>query len=244
MFETAELGRKVAKREYKRRVPALRQALLTAQEELRRADFPVIVLLGGVDGAGKGDVVHALNEWMDPRWMATRAFERPTQDEAERPEYWRFWRDLPPKGRIGLLLSAWYSKPLLRRVHGGSDAEFSEALDEIVDFEHQLSADGALIIKFWLHLGKKGQEKRFKRLEKDPLQAWRVSKRDWEHWRLYDAFAEAGERILGRTSTGDAPWHVVAAIRRRRWRPLTGSWQKPPPTPEPDGSPSCSTSST
>jgi polyphosphate:AMP phosphotransferase len=209
VFETAELGRKVAKREYKQRVPGLRQALLTAQDELRRADFPVIVLFAGVDGAGKGEVVNALNEWMDPRWMETRAYDRPTQEESERPEHWRFWRDLPARGRIGLLLSAWYSKPLLRRVNGGSDAEFEEALDEIVDFEKHLADDGALVIKFWLHLGKKDQEKRFKRLEKDPLQAWRVTKRDWDHWRMYDAFVEAAEGIIGRTSTGDAPWHIV-----------------------------------
>ena len=212
MFETAELGRKVTKSEYKQRVPALRQALLAVQEELRQADFPVIVLFGGVDGAGKGEVVHALNEWMDPRWMVTHAFDRPTQEESERPEYWRFWRDLPPQGRIGLLLSAWYSMPLLRRAHGGGDAEFEEALEEIVDFEKQLADDGAVIIKFWLHLGKKNQEKRFKRLEKDPLQAWRVTKRDWEHWRMYDAFVEAAERIIGRTSTGEAPWHIVEGV--------------------------------
>ena len=83
----AELGRKVAKREFKLRLPPLREGLLLAQVKLREAGIPALVLFAGVDGAGKGDVVHALNEWMDPRWMVTRAFERPSQDEAERPEY-------------------------------------------------------------------------------------------------------------------------------------------------------------
>jgi polyphosphate:AMP phosphotransferase len=215
VFETAELGRKVTKREYDSRVRSLRQALLAAQERQRRSDFPVIVLFGGVDGAGKGDVVHALNEWMDPRWMVTRTFERPTQEESERPEYWRFWRALPPKGQLGLLLSAWYSRPLLRRAYSGSESEFEEALDEIADFEKQLADDGALVIKFWLHLGKAGQQKRFKRLEKDPLQAWRVSERDWEHWRKYDDFIAAAERIIERTSTGDCPWHIVEGVCTR-----------------------------
>jgi polyphosphate:AMP phosphotransferase len=212
VFETAELGRKASKKEYKTRVPGLRQSLLAVQEGLRHADFPVIVLFGGVDGAGKGDVVHALNEWMDPRWMVTRTFERPSQEEAERPEYWRFWQSLPPKGQVGLLLSAWYSRPLLRRAYGGSETEFEEALDEITDLEQQLADDGAVVIKFWLHLGKEGQEKRFKRLEKDPLQAWRVSERDWEHWRKYDDFVGAAERIIERTSTGDCPWHIVEGV--------------------------------
>ena len=212
MFETAELGRKATKREYKGRVPSLRQSLLRAQERLRHTDFPVIVLIGGVDGAGKGDVVHTLNEWMDPRWMVTQTFERPSQEEAERPEYWRFWQALPAKGHIGLLMSAWYSRPLLRRAFGGPEAEFEESLEEISDFEKQLAADGAVVVKFWLHLGREGQEKRFKRLAKDPLQAWRVSERDWEHWRKYDDFVEAAERIIGRTSTGDCPWHIVEGV--------------------------------
>jgi len=215
MFRTAELERKTSKSEYKERVPALREALLQAQASLRHADFPVVVLFGGVDGAGKGDAVNALNEWMDPRWMQTTAFDEPSQDEEERPEYWRFWRALPPKGHVGLLLSAWYSQPLLRRIGGGESAEFDSSLDRIAAFEKELADDGALILKFWLHLGKKGQEKRFKRLESDPLQAWRVTKRDWDHWRCYDQFIGAGERIVMRTSTSQAPWHIVEGVCRR-----------------------------
>ena len=179
------------------------------QSALRNADFPVIVLFGGVDGAGKGDVVNALNQWMDPRWVVTRAFDEPSDEEQERPEYWRFWRALPPRGQIALLMSAWYSRPLVERAHGGDDAAFEKALESIVGLEQQLADDGACIVKFWLHLGKAGQEKRFRKLEKDPLQAWRVSESDWENWAHYDNFVEAAERIIGRTSTGFAPWHIV-----------------------------------
>jgi len=212
MFQTAELGSKTPKSEYKQRVPPLREALLHSQARVRRAKIPVIVLFGGVDGAGKGDVVNALNAWMDPRWVATTAFDDPSQEELERPEYWRFWRALPRRGRIGLLLSAWYSRPLLSRTSGGSAAELEAALDRIAAFEQQLADDGAVILKFWLHLGKQGQARRFKRLERDPLQAWRVSERDWENWRNYDEFAKAGERIITRTSTGAAPWHIVEGV--------------------------------
>jgi polyphosphate:AMP phosphotransferase len=215
VFRTAELGRKVSKQEFQARERVLRQDLLEAENVLRQADFPVIVLFGGVDGAGKGDLVNALNVWMDPRWLVTRAFDDPSQEDEERPEYWRFWRELPPKGSVGLLLSAWYSRPLLRRAHGGSAAEFDEALDDIVAFEKQLADDGALIIKFWLHLGKKAQEKRFKSLEKDPLQNWRVTETDWENWRNYDRFIAAAERIIVRTSTGEAPWHIVEGADSR-----------------------------
>src|SRR5215204_5507470 len=147
MFEAAELGRKVSSADYKVQEPALREELLDVQVRLRDARRPsVIVLFGGVDGAGKSESVNLLNEWMDPRWLVTRAYGPPSDEERERPEYWRFWRDLPPRGRIGFFLSAWYSRPLLDRVHRRLHrAEFGERLDEVADFERALTDDGALI---------------------------------------------------------------------------------------------------
>src|SRR5918994_1990720 len=115
MFEAAELGRKVSKESYKRRAPKLRAALLDLQQQLRDAPFPVIVVFAGVDGAGKGETVNLLNAWMDPRWIVTRAYGKSSDEEDERPEYWRYWRDLPPVGRVGFFLSSWYSRPLLDR---------------------------------------------------------------------------------------------------------------------------------
>jgi polyphosphate:AMP phosphotransferase len=210
MFETAELGQEVSAEEYAKRVPALRESLVAAQSRLLEADFPVIVILAGVDGAGKGETSGLLNEWLDPRWIYNRAFDDPTQDELERPEYWRFWRDLPRHGHIGIFLSTWYSRPLLERVVGkGSDDQLEAQIDEILAFERTLADDGALFQKFWLHLGKDAQDKRFRELESDPLQSWRVTERDWQHWNLYDQFIAASERIISRTSTGDAPWHIV-----------------------------------
>jgi AMP-polyphosphate phosphotransferase len=132
MFEAAELGQRIPKEEYKRRVPKLRAELLDVQQQLTRARFPVIVVFAGVDGAGKGETVNLLNEWMDPRWTITRAYGEPSDEESERPEYWRYWRDLPPKGRIGLFLSSWYSRPVLDRVNRRkSAAGFDHELDRI-----------------------------------------------------------------------------------------------------------------
>ncbi len=216
MFEAAELGRKVSRQEYDAQEPKLRLALLELQQELRRADFPVILIFAGVDGAGKGSTVNLLNAWMDPRWLITRAYTKPSQEEVERPEFWRYWRDLPPKGRIGMFLSAWYSQPVLDRVYGRvSRAEFEDKLDRVRIFERALSDDGALIIKFWMHLGKDAQKKRLKSLEKDPLLAWRVTETDWKHWRKYDDFVAAAERTIMRTSRGQAPWHIVEGYDAR-----------------------------
>ena len=213
MFEAAELGRTIPKDEYKARIPALRTELLEAQRELTNARFPVIVVFAGVDGAGKGETVNLLNEWMDPRWIVTRAYGEPSDEESERPEYWRYWRDLPRKGRIGLFLSSWYSRPVLDRVYRrNGSADFDKQLDRIAGFERTLTDDGALILKFWMHLGKRAQRKHLRKLEKDPLTRWRVTRLQWQHWRMYDKFVAAAERALQRTSTVQAPWMIVEGV--------------------------------
>jgi polyphosphate kinase 2 (PPK2 family) len=214
MFSTAELGQKIPKSEYNQREPLLRQALLEVQTDLRAcARFPVIILFAGVDGGGKGDTVNLLNEWMDPRWLRTRAYDKPSDEERERPEYWRFWRDLPPKGQIGLFLSSWYSRPILRRVYEkDGEATFDDRLDRILAFEKTLADDGALILKFWMHLSHEAQKRRLKKLEKDPLTSWRVTQRDWDHWQIYDRFEAAAERTIMRTSTGYANWTIVEGV--------------------------------
>jgi AMP-polyphosphate phosphotransferase len=222
MFEAAEIGSIVRKEEFKARLPALRAELLETQRELsHQSRFPVIVVFAGVDGAGKSETVNVLNEWMDPRWIVARAFGEPSEEERSRPEYWRYWLALPPRGRVGLFLSSWYSSPILDRVHRRSKiAEFDERLARIAAFEKALADDGALILKFWMHLGRSAQKKRLKKLERDPLTRWRVTKRQWKNWRMYDKFIEAGERAIQRTSTGDAPWTIVEGADDR-FRSLT-----------------------
>jgi polyphosphate kinase 2 (PPK2 family) len=214
MFEAAELGSSVEKEEYKARVPKLRAELLDAQQALRKdGSTAVVVLLAGVDTAGKGETVNMLSEWMDPRWLVARAYGPASDEERERPTFWRYWRDLPPKGRIGLFLSAWYSDPVLRRVHReASVKEFDAELDEIAAFEKALADDGCVIVKFWLHLGKKAQRKRLRSFEKDPRMRWRVTKEQWRNWRMYGRFIAAAERAIRRTSTVQAPWHIVEGV--------------------------------
>lgn len=211
MFETAELGRRVSRSHFKEQVPILRTELLKVQQQLRREKrFQVIIVFGGVDGAGKSETANRLNEWMDPRGMATHAFGRPTEDERDRPEYWRYWLELPPKGDIGIYLSAWYSRPMLDRVYGRSDlAAYDRDLSRIAAFEKELVDDGALILKFWMHLGKKAQKKRLNDLEKDPLTRWRVTEREKENWKMYDQFEIASDRLVHKTNTAETAWHIV-----------------------------------
>ena len=222
MFEAAEIGNAVSKEEYKARVPQLRTELLEVQRELsRQSRFPVIVVFAGVDGAGKSETVNLLNEWMDPRWIVTRAFGDPSDEERSRPEYWRYWQALPPRGRVGLFLRSWYSPPLMERVYHRLDrAGFDERLNRIAAFEKGLADDGEVILKFWMHLERRAQKKRLEKLERDPLTRWRVTKRQWKHWRMYDEFVTAAERAIEQTSTADAPWTIVEG-EDERYRSLT-----------------------
>ncbi len=214
MFDTAELGQRVSKAEFKEREDALRAELLILQyRALELAAFPVIIDFAGVDGAGKGSTVNMLNKWMDPRWLRTIGYHPPTEEERARPRFWRYWRDLPPKGRIGLYLSGRYSRPLLGRVYGDIDeVEFDRRLAEIIRFENALADDGALILKFWMHLSASQQEVRLNELSADPLQNYKVTDSDWNNHKRYGDFIAAAEQIITRTNRGDAQWNIVEGV--------------------------------
>jgi polyphosphate:AMP phosphotransferase len=222
MFESAELGHAIDKNTYARQMPKLRAALLDAQYDLlEKKAFPVIVLVGGVDGAGKGETVNLLNEWMDPRHIQTHALGAQTDEEAGRPRMWRFWRALPPKGKIGIFFGSWYTAPIVDRVYGNTSASALEAsMTEIVAFERMLVDEGALLVKLWFHLSKPVQKKRLRSLEKDPLTRWRVTETDWKHFKLYDKFRKVSSTALRETSTGEAPWIVIEGTDER-YRSLT-----------------------
>jgi polyphosphate:AMP phosphotransferase len=216
MFESAELGRSVSPRAFKRRSTVLREELLRLQSEvLLAARRQVVLTLAGVDGGGKSESITLLNEWMDARWLTTNAYEPPNEVESRLPQFWRYWRDLPPRGRIGVFMSAWYSEPLLDRVYDRiTRAEYERHLERVIRFEQALADDGAVIVKLWMHLSHDAQERRLRNLEQDPLTEARVTERDWANWRSYDRFIEVAEQTISRTHTGDAPWVIVEGTDR------------------------------
>jgi len=211
MFESAEIEHRISKEEFRKQVPLLREALLDVQYDLKeKADFPVLILIHGFDGAGRGETMNLINEWLDPRLIRTVAFGAPNDEARARPWMWRYWRELPSKGRIGMFFGSYYSETLFDRVYSKSDWDaFDLNIQEIQRFEHMLAQDGALIIKFWFHLSRDKQKKRLKSLEKDPSTRWRVSKSDWDHYEHYDLIRKFGEHMIRLTNTADAPWVIV-----------------------------------
>jgi polyphosphate:AMP phosphotransferase len=223
MFEVAELGRTVSREEFDEALPALRSGLLEAQFSLISRKIAVIVIVAGADCAGKGEFVHRLNEWLDPRGVDTHAFRQSSDEEQARPRFWRFWRALPARGRIGIFFGSWYSDPLVRRVyHEIKPSQLDGELDRIAFFENMLADDGALIIKLWFHLSKKEQARRLKHLERDPHTRHRVRPSDRKNLKLYGRFINTSERVIRRTDSAPCPWHLIEATDRR-YRELTAA---------------------
>ncbi len=211
MFESAELGNAIDDATYAKEEQKLRSALLDAQYELLESKcFPIIVLINGVDGGGKGETVNVLNEWLDPRHVQNHAFGPPTDEEASRPPMYRFWRALPPAGKTGVLFGNWYTQPIVGRATGKlGEADLVVAIDRVRQFERMLTDEGIVLVKLWFHLSKKSQKKRLRELESNKATRWRVTKEDWQNFKLYDRYASASEIVLRETSTGEAPWVVI-----------------------------------
>jgi AMP-polyphosphate phosphotransferase len=217
MFEAAELGQTLDEATYKEKVPQLREQLLQAQMQVRsQARFPVIIMLGGEAGAGRGETVKKLSEWMDPRYLEVHAVGPASDEELERPPMWRFWRRLPRKGAIAVFFGGWYLDPIAARVFGkGRDAELVAALGEIRRFEQMLADEGALILKFWLHLSKKAQRRRFDELLADKKTRYRIDEADLKQARRYDKLRSASARVLNETDLPHAPWRIIDSVDRR-----------------------------
>ena len=212
MFEQAEQGAKLSDRRYDAAVLKLRWNLLKTHFAMRDARRQVIVVVSGADGAGKGELVHRFNEWLDPRGVVTHAFWDASDEEAERPHFFRFWRAMPGNGRVGIFFGSWYSRPIIERVmHERKRREFDAEMDRILGFEKMLAESGTVLVKFWMHLSRPEQKARLKSLEK----SGRIGPDDWKHFESYKRFRSVSERALQRTDAPGAPWHVIEATDRR-----------------------------
>ncbi|MFV8816619.1 polyphosphate:AMP phosphotransferase [Haliea sp. E17] len=200
---------------YKSRIEQLREDLLEQQFRLADSGRPVILVIAGVDGAGKGVLVHRLNEWMDPRRIETNTFWDPSDEEEERPYFWRYWRRLPARGHTGIFLGSWYRQPLQHRVDGTIDDDgLHHAARRIRSFEHQLTADGAILIKLWLHISESTQRRQLEEKAPKTQQNPRVTDNPYELRGLYQPTLEAAARLIQQTQSVECPWHVIDAEDR------------------------------
>ena len=221
MFEAAEVGSKIDKATFKREAPKVRADLLQVQREIAASNLAPIVLVSGGDEWGKTNVLDLLLQWLDARGIEVAALGPPSDEELERPRFWRFWRVFAPKGRMTLFVGSWYTSPIVDHVFDRIDEiTFEREMRRIRDFERMLAQEGMPVIKFWLHLAKATQKRRLQKLKKDPKSRWLIGDEAWTNFKQYNAFRRTSETALRVTSTGVAPWHIIESTNNN-YRNLT-----------------------
>ncbi len=198
--------------EFKKALKQTQLKLLTYQRALADSKHSLVIVFEGPDAAGKGGAIKRVVERLDPRTLRVHSVVKPTQEEYQHHYLWRFWQRLPPYGQMAVFDRSWYGRVLVERVEGfATEKEWRRAYDEIAEFERTLTDDGAILLKFYLHISKDEQLARFKRREGDPYKHWKITEEDWRNRRKWDEHNTAAEEMFARTSTGAAPWHVVPA---------------------------------
>lgn len=216
MLEKIDLNKKISKKQYKKIFPRLRMKLYALQKASWDAEIPVIILFEGWDAAGKGTSIQNLTSKLDPRGFKLYPIRAARTYESRRPWLWRFWLKIPGKGEWAIFDRSWYGRTLVERVEGLiSERSWRRAYRDIVNFERTLADEGYLIVKFFLHIGRQEQKKRFDKLISDPLTAWQVLPEDWEHHKHYNDWRLAYEETFERTETESGPWTIIEATNRR-----------------------------
>jgi polyphosphate kinase 2 (PPK2 family) len=215
VLEKIDLSKKLSKKEYKKQLPTLQRRLYDLETAAWKAGIPSVLLFEGWDAAGKGTTISTLTQRLDPRGFKLYPIRAARTFEKRHPWLWRFWLKLPNYGEMAIFDRSWYGRTLVERVEGLTpEQEWRKAYRDIVDFERTITDDGYVLVKFWLHISRGEQRRRFKLLEKDPLKSWQVTDEDWEHHRKYDEYLQAVEEMLERTETEWGPWTIVEATSR------------------------------
>ncbi len=204
---------------YKKQLDKLQEQLSELHGKLYRKKVPVIIAYEGWDAAGKGGNIRRVAEALDPRGYEVVPVAAPSREEAERHYLWRFWRRLPKDGHIAVFDRTWYGRVMVERIEGFCAAgDWQRAYREINEFERQLFDWGAVVIKFWLHIDKDEQLKRFNDRQNTPSKQWKITDEDWRNREKWDQYEIAVNDMLQYTSTDFAPWHIIASQDKKYGR--------------------------
>lgn len=215
MLEKVDLNKKMGKKEYKEQMELLQPKLAYLQRTCKENGIPVIIVFEGLGAAGKGTLINQIIEPLDPRGFFVYSTAVETQEEKMHPFLWRFWTKTPERGRIAIFDRGWYRRVLTDRFDGLTPEEkLAEAYGEICSFEQQLSDDGVVILKLFIHISKKEQQKRFEKLLETKKTAWRVTKDDLKRNKHYEEYLQMNEEMLEKTDSSYAPWHIIEGTDR------------------------------
>ena len=216
MLDQIDLDRSISKREYKARLPELQSQLYYMEQALLEARIPTLIILEGWAGTFKVDTLSVLLRRLDPRGLRVHAITPPRTYEMQYPWLHRFWLKIPSYGQMAIFERSWYRQVLQEHTQGKRLSQhWRDLCDDIIAFERQLANDGAVILKFWLHISKKEQKRRLRKFQSDAVTAWQVTEADlWQH-QHYKQFGAAVEDLMARTNTPYAPWIVLPATDKR-----------------------------
>ena len=215
MLDKIDLQRKLAHETYDKMLPVLQRRLYDLEKTCWDNKIASIFVFEGWDAAGKGSAISSVTARLDPRGIKVHSIHSPRTYESMRPWLWRFWQRMPNYGEMAIFDGSWYGRVLVERVEGLTpEMEWRQAYKDITEFERLLADDGVAIVKFWLHISKKEQKNRFKEIEKDPLESWRVTPSDWERHKHYYSYLRAAEEMFEQTETEFGPWTVVEATSK------------------------------
>lgn len=206
MLKPLNAPQSLSKADYKTQSSALRLKLLEHQFSVQQKDRSVILVIAGDDRSGRHETINALLEWFDPRFIRVNAYGPHDQVDEQRPFFWRFWRDLPGAGRLGIYLREWTSTTVVQYLNNDIDHnKLQQRIEMIRNFEKQLSDDGALIIKVWLHLSKQDHKERLDKVHDTVF----FEPKDELALKNYDTAVKTIDEVLAATDAPHAPWHVV-----------------------------------
>jgi polyphosphate kinase 2 (PPK2 family) len=215
VLENVNLDKKLAREEYKRFEPALQERLYHLEKACWDHGVPSVIVFEGWDASGKGTTIAALTQRLDPRGFKLYPIAAARTYEQQLPWLWRFWLKVPNRGEMVIFDHSWYRRVLHERVDNTVPEKlWKDAYRDIVEFERMLADDGTVFVKFFLHISRKEQKRRFQAIEADPLEAWRVTDADWNRNKDYDHFLAATEEMLELTESEFAPWTVVEATSK------------------------------
>lgn len=206
MLDQIDLNRTIEKHDYKARLNDYQDRLYDLQQALFEVRRPAIVVFEGWAGTSKVGTIRLLTSRLDPRVLRVHPITPPRTYETMYPWLYRFWQKVPSYGQLALFDRSWYREVLAARTAEKTPtAEWRSRCEDIVAFERQLADDGAIILKFWLHISKKEQSHRFGKLESDPLTAWQITDEDrWQNKHYKKVYA-AVEDMAARTDMPYAP---------------------------------------
>ena len=210
------LNQEIDAREYRSRLDAAQSRLFSLHNAIYMRKIPLIIAYEGWDAAGKGGNIKRLTSALDPRGYDVIPISAPTSPELSRQYLWRFWQPLPKDGHIAVYDRTWYGRVLVERVEGfAREDEWMRAYREINEFEAELVHWGAVVMKFWLHIDKDEQLRRFNDREQTPEKQWKINEEDWRNREKWDAYEAAVDDMLRLTSTSYAPWHIIESQCKR-----------------------------